>query len=301
MTAWRKQMDKLIKTILILGATIFCCNSLSAQVLEKVPDTRSKKVATDAAAEQTRVRGTTMSGSSGLVTMPTPDFAARSANISYKMNSSEGRYVQYKLEKDEEFVGIRGKVNENLELTIGQLSYERRSNPLATGLNFKEDHVSVGMKYSAPLDDKQMCMGFSFAPMSAKELNLADIEQLEALRNIYLTISETINDSLTGYMNLTSVFTKKQTIEYASGITREINRKDILIGALGLNYQFGDYTSLFGELRVGNYRDIFKEDSVRYRLHCGMRFGNDAFQLEVMGLNMTEDKPVLVFGGSIGF
>ncbi|EKD81049.1 MAG: hypothetical protein ACD_39C02008G0001 [uncultured bacterium] len=170
-----------------------------------------------------------------------------------------------------------------------------------TGLNFEEDHYSFGMKYSAPFEDKQMCMGFNFAPMSAEELNLADIEQIENLRNVYLTVSEKLTDKFTGHLNLTSAFTKKQKIDFGNGIIRELNRKDIFIGALGLDYQFGEYATLFGECRIGNYRDIFTDESVRYRLHAGMRFGSNAFQLEVMGLNLTEDLPVLVVGGSLGF
>ncbi|MBU1105637.1 MAG: hypothetical protein KKB51_03130 [Candidatus Riflebacteria bacterium] len=291
--------------LIICSSLMFTCAQLPAQVLEKVPETRGRDVVVEESVEQTGLRGMTMSGTSGLVTLPTPDFAEQGINIFYKSNDSKSSIVaggtRVDLEKDEEFVGIRAKINKNLELSAGQLSYDRSSNPLMTGLNFSKDHYSFGMKYSAPIDDKQMCMGFTFAPMSAEELNLADIEQIENLRNVYMTISEKIADKFTGYMSLNSAFTKKQEIDFGNGITRKINRKDILVGALGLDYQFGDYATFFSELRIGNYRDIFKDESVRYRLHAGMRFGNDAFQLEVMGLNLTEELPVLVIGGSLDF
>ena len=299
-------MKNIFKKTALFFAMLWLMQTPSqAQVLESVPVTQGKNVSVAEPIEQTGMRGTTMSGTSGLVSMPTPDFAEQGVNISYKSNTSDSDIVvnstRVDLEKDEEFIGVRAKINQNLEVSVGQLSYDRSSNPLMTGLNFSEDHYSFGAKYSAPLDDKQMCMGFTFAPMTAEELNLADIEQIEGLRNVYLTISEKINENLTGHMNLTSAFTKKQEIDFGNGVTRKLDRKDIIIGALGLDYQFGDYASLFGEVRVGNYRDIFNDESVRYRLHAGMRFGSDAFQLEVMGLNLTEELPVLVVGGSLGF
>ena len=301
-------MNKFFKTALMIGATLVFCAELPAQVLESVPDVKrtSKTIEQPTEAiEMTSMLGATMSGTSGLVSIPTPHYAEQGMHLSYKSNNSEssifaaGQNVD--LEKDEEFIGIRAKVNQHLEVSAGQLSYERSSTPLMTGLNFKEEHYSFGMKYSAPFEDKQLCMGFTFTPMSAEELNLADIEQIENLRNIYMTVSEKISDNFTGYMNLTSAFTKKQEIDFGNGIVRKLNRKDIFIGALGLDYQFGDYASFFGECRFGNYRDIFKDESVRYRLHAGMRFGSEAFQLEVTGLNLTEEEPVLVVGGSLGF
>ncbi len=278
------------------------------QVLEKVPDVKRRTDSIEEAVpsiEKTGMLGTTLSGTSGLVSIPTPDYAEKGVHVSYKGNTSKSSIfaagTNVHLEKDEQFIGIRGKVNQHLELSAGHLSYDRTSNPLMTGLNFSKDHYSFGMKYSAPFEDKQMCMGFTFTPMTAEELNLADIEQIESLRNIYMTVSEKVSDNLTGYMNLTSAFTKKQEIDFGNGITRKMNRKDIFIGAFGLSYQFGSYASFFGECRFGNYRDIFIDESVRYRVHSGMRFGSDAFQLEVIGLNLTEEKPVLVVGGSIGF
>ncbi|PKL41951.1 MAG: hypothetical protein CVV41_15990 [Candidatus Riflebacteria bacterium HGW-Riflebacteria-1] len=302
-------MKSKITNIAILLALLWLPPTIAhSQVLEAVPEVRRSSDAIEEAVpaiEMTGMLGTTMSGTSGLVSIPTPDYAEQGVHVSYKSNNSESSIFaagqNIDLEKDEKFIGIRGKVNQHLELSAGHLSYDRTSNPETNGLNFSKDHYSFGMKYSVPFEDKQMCMGFNFTPMSAEELNLADIEQIENLRNVYMTVSEKIADKFTGYMNLTSAFTKKQKIDFGNGITRKLNRKDIFIGALGLDYQFGEYASFFGECRFGNYRDIFKEESVRYRLHAGMRFGSDAFQLEIMGLNLTEDEPVLVFGGSVGF
>jgi hypothetical protein len=299
--------SKVTKIALLLALLWLPATRADSQVLEAVPEVKRRADAIEEAVpaiEMNNMLGTTMSGTSGLVSIPAPDFAEKGVHVSYKCNTSESNIFvnqNIDLEKDEEFLGIRAKINQHLEVSAGQLSYERKSTPAVTGLNVDEEHYSFGMKYSAPFEDKQMCMGFTFTPMSAEELNLADIEQIENLRNIYLTVSEKINDNLTGYMNLTSAFTKKQTIDFGNGITRKMDRKDIFVGALGLDYQFGSYASFFGECRFGNYRDLFLDESVRYRLHAGMRFGSDAFQLEVMGLNLTEEEPVLVLGGNIGF
>ena len=294
--------------ILVTILSVLVLNSAHAQVLEAVPEVKRRADAIEEAVpaiEMNNMLGTTMSGTSGLVSIPAPDYAEKGVHVSYKSNTSKSSIfaagTNVDLEKDEKFIGIRGKVNQHLELSAGHLSYDRTSSPVMTGLNFSKDHYSFGMKYSAPFEDKQMCMGFTFTPMTAEELNLADIEQIENLRNIYLTVSEKVNDKLTGYMNLTSAFTKKQKIDFGNGITRKLDRKDIFVGAFGLDYQFGSYASFFGECRFGNYRDIFIDESVRYRIHAGMRFGSDAFQLEVMGLNLTEEEPVLVVGGNIGF
>lgn len=302
-------MKSKITNIAILLALLWLPPTIArSQVLESVPDVKRRADAIEEATPTvvpTGVLGTTMSGTSGLVSIPTPDYAEDGIHLSYKGNSSKSSIFagnqQVNLDKDEQFIGVRAKINRHLEVSAGQLSYDRSSNPVMTGLNFDRKHYSVGMKYSAPFEDKQMCMGFTFTPMSAKDLNLADIEQIENLRNIYLTVSEKVNENFTGYMNVTSAFTKKQEIDFGNGVTRKLNRKDIFVGALGLDYRFGEYTTAFAECRFGNYRDIFNEDSVRYRLHAGVRFGSEAFQFEVMGLNLSEDDPVLVLGSSLGF
>jgi hypothetical protein len=151
------------------------------------------------------------------------------------------------------------------------------------------------------MTEHDICLGFNFTPMSAEELNLADIEQIETLRNVYVTMSEKIGTNLNGYLGLSSAFTKKQQIDFGNGIVQKINRKDMLISSVGLEYNLSDAASIFGEAKFGNYRDIFKEDSVRHRIHAGIRFGVKNLQLEMMALNVTEDNPTTVFGGSIGF
>lgn len=300
--------NKFKKAALLLAILWLMPTIAQAQVLEQVPDVERSADAIERPTETiepTAVLGSTMSGTSGLVAIPTPDYAEDGFHLSYKRNSSKSSIFagnqQVNLDKDEQFIGVRAKLSQHLEVSASQLSYDRSSNPVVTGLDFSRDHYSFGMKYSVPFEDKQMCMGFTFTPMSAKDLNLADIEQIENLRNIYLTVSEKINENCTGYMNLTSAFTKNQEIDFGNGVMRKLNRKDIFVGAFGLDHRFGEYTTAFAECRFGNYRDIFSEDSVRYRLHAGVRFGSEAFQFELMGLNLSEEEPVLVIGSSLGF
>jgi hypothetical protein len=272
---------------------------VQGQVLEVVPDEMGEVI------ERPAHIGTCYSGSSGLVTIPTPDFQESTAGFSYKTGTWKndlnigGKLV--KVEKDEQTAGIRFNLSPHVELSANHLRYERRSDPLTKGLSYKEDTTAFGMKYSAHHGSKDICLGFTFAPMSAEELNLADIEQIENLRNVYLTISEEVAQNFTGFLNLTSAFTKKQKMDFGSGIIQEINRKDILIGSFGLEYGVADSASVFCEYKVGNYRDIFQDDSTRHRFHAGFRVGTNNIQAEVLGMNLSESNPTMVLGGTLAF
>jgi hypothetical protein len=273
-------------------------------VLEVVPDE------VEAAPKIERVAhiGSCYTGSSGLVTIPTPDFQDTKVAFTYKAGTWEQDINlannKVELDKDEYLAGIRLNLSPHVELSVSQLNYERKTDPVTAktqNLNYKEDATSFGMKYSAHHGAKDICLGFTFAPMSAQELNLADIEQIENLRNAYMTVSESINEQTSGYLHLASVFTKKQEIDFGKGIVQKVNRKDILIGGLGLEYSFANYFAVFGEYKVGNYRDIFTKDSVRHRFHAGIRLGSKNIQAELTGMNLSEDNPTMVFGGTLAF
>ena len=277
---------------------------LQGQVLEVVPDE------VEAAPKIERVAhiGSCYTGSSGLVTIPTPDFQDTKVAFTYKAGTWEQNINlannKVELDKDEYLASLRLNLSPHVEFSVSQLKYERKTDPISPAtqnLNYKEDATSFGMKYSAHHGAKDICIGFTFAPMTAQELNLADIEQIENLRNAYLTVSESINEKTSGYLHLASVFTKKQEIDFGNGIIQKINRKDILIGGLGLEYSFADYVSFFGEYKVGNYRDIFTKDSVRHRFHAGVRVGSKNIQAELTGMNLSEDNPTMVFGGTLAF
>ncbi|MEW6712102.1 MAG: hypothetical protein AB1403_19945 [Candidatus Riflebacteria bacterium] len=286
-------------TLGILGLALMFADSAPAQVLEVVDDQMKPVV------ERTAHTGSCYTGSSGLVTIPTPDFQKTRVAFSYKQGLWEQdlliNNVKTELEKDEFTAGIRVNLDDNLEFSANHLKYERKSTPTFTNIDYKEDTVAFGLKYSAHHGDKDMCMGFTFAPMTAEELNMADIEQIENLRNVYLTISEIVSDNLTGFLNLTSAFTKEQKIDFGNGVVQEVNRKDILIGAFGLEYSFAESASIFCEYKVGNYRDIFKAESARHRFHAGFRVGNQNIQAEILGMNLSEDNPTMVLGGNLAF
>lgn len=287
---------------------------VTGQVLEALPDShekpmdRSRKIVNEEVVEHARVGGTTMSGNTGLVTIPIParkKEQTAGASIKFSNVTSElgvnGTNVS--IEKDEYIYGVRYNARPNLEISLSNLHYERSSNPGLVGINTKKDHVAAGMKYTTNIDEKEFCMGFNFAPMSAKEMNMADIEQIESLRNVYFTMAESITSNFTGYMNLSSVFTNNQKIDFGNGVIQKVNRKDILLGGIGLEYKIADSASVFGEAKFGNYRDFdyFKKDSVRHRIHAGARVGSENAALELMGLNVTDGDPTFVIGGSLGF
>jgi hypothetical protein len=288
------------KLLAIASFLILTTASLSAQVLEVVPD-----MIGETTYKEPHI-GMCYSGSTGLVTIPVPDFQEqKKIGFTYKSGIFKQdlnvNNTATKSEKNQGLAAIRYNINPDLELNITHLRYERSSTPYQTGLNFKEDATALGMKFSSHHGEKSICFGFNFAPMSAEELNKADIEQIELMRNIYMTVSEPITKSCTGYLNVTSSFTKDQELTYANGTTEKIDRKNIIVGSFGLEYKMADAASAFCEAKFGNYRDIFQKDSVRHRIHAGFRFGMDSIQGEILGMNLTEDNPVACFGINMGF
>lgn len=304
-------MKKITRAGVLLGAAMLFPCIAGAQVLEALPDARGKAagpVSGKVVMERAAHLGATMSGAAGLITMPTPDYQKEGTiAASFKTSNSESdlyiNNARVEVSKDEYIASLRYNARPNLEVSLNNLRYERSSTPALTGLDVERDHLAVGLKYTAKHDKNDFCVGFNFAPMSAKDLNLADIEQIENMRNVYFTMAENIADKFTGYFNVSSVFTKNQEIDFGNGVKQKINRKDILIGGLGLEYQVAEAATIFGEAKFGNYRDFdyFREDSVRHRIHAGARVGVENVQLELMGLNVTEDNPTFVLGGSIGF
>lgn len=282
----------------------------NAQVLEALPDGENtiKPKHQVVSENHGKITGTTLSGNTGLVTIPVPAHKKEhTAGASFKFNNTTGDLLingtSVRIEKDEYIFGVRYNARPNLEVSLSNMHYERSSNPALTGVDTEKDHIAAGMKYTTSIDDKEFCMGFNFAPMTAKEMNMADIEQIENLRNVYLTMAETITSNFTGYMNLSSVFTNNQKIDFGNGVIQKVNRKDILLGGIGLEYKIADSATVFGEAKFGNYRDFdyFKKDSVRHRINAGARVGSENAALELMGLNVTDGDPTFVIGGSLGF
>ncbi len=298
------------KTGIALGIAVLLPCMVNGQVLEALPDSgeTAGPVGGKTVVERPGGPGTTLSGSAGLITIPTPGYRKEhTVGVAFKTSNTTGDMLvagkSYRVEKDENIIGVRYNAASNLELSVNNLHYERSSDPVLTGIDTKKDHPAFGMKYTATNDQNDFCFGFNFAPMSAKEMNLADIEQIENMRQVYFTMAEKIRTNFTGYMNLSSVFTQNQKIDFGTGITQKINRKDILLGGIGLEYKLGDSASIFGEAKFGNYRDFdyFKDDSVRHRIHAGARVGTENAQLELIGLNVTDGDPTFVIGGSLGF
>jgi len=249
--------------------------------------------------------GTTLSGSSGLLTIPTPDFQEdRQVSLTYTGGISKGDLTlgtgSYRISKDEHFTGLAWNVKPNLELTAMNLRYERSSDPALAGLNYREDATTFGMKYSTQNGDQDFCMGFSYAPMSAAQLNNADLMQVETLRNAYMTVTEEIASGFYGHLNLKESFTDKQKIDLGNGQTFKMNPKQFLVSGIGLEYVLKDAASIFCEGKFYNYRDLFREGSDQFSFNAGLRFGLRNIQLEVLGFSLNQN-PVTYLGGSVGF
>lgn len=316
-------MNKSIKAaVLVFCLTIFSAVLLNAQVLESVPDSEllsyEEEVLDGCEPEHPRFYeeckntipgiwaiGSTMGGSSGLAVMPTPDFSEKGVKLGFKRGitkseiKSAGTLIKH--EKDEKIANIRAKATDKLEVSLNNITYERSFEPAAAASRVKEEIYALGMKYSERLDDgTEYCVGFNYAPMSADEINVSDVEQIENMRSVYITFSDMISNKLAAYGEAACAVTKDQKLNLGSMI-RKIERSELITGAVGLDWRFGEHADFFSEIRISNYRDLYREDKERYRLHAGFRFGFEGVSAEVIGLNLTEDDPILMVGGSIGF
>ena len=249
--------------------------------------------------------GLCLAGTSGLVTVPTPDFREPgTVALSHKggitsQNATLGG-TRYEVNKNERYSAVTYNLKKNLELSINHLQYERSSKPSVPGLTFREDSTAMGLKYSAHNGKQDLCMGVVFAPMSAEEMAKADLWQLEHLRSIYLTLTDEVYGPVNGYLHAKTSSTDKQKIELPGNITQTINRKDFLTSALGLEMNLKGSGSLFCEGQFFNYRDIFAEDSVRFSLNAGIRLGSKNIGVEAFGLSLNQS-PRVMLGTNIIF
>ncbi|HEY9069739.1 MAG TPA: hypothetical protein VIV61_05745 [Candidatus Ozemobacteraceae bacterium] len=282
--------------------------SASAQILDSVPDYDGRDIGEAACGiRETDVARTGMclSGTSGLMSVPTPDFQKnRKIQLSYKGGISERPLAttagDFDLEKNERWVSAAYSVKPNLEISVNHLEYERSSSPFLANLNYREDATGFGMKYSTHIASQDLCFGGVFAPMEASEINAADLVQIEHLRSVYLTMGESLTDTIRGYLNLKHCFTDDQTVNLPFGRKLEFDRKEFLVSAVALEYAPTRTFSLMFESQFMNYRDFFTDGGDRVSMNVGIRGGSDAFQGEVMVLSLNDD-PDVRFGVNVGF
>lgn len=246
--------------------------------------------------------GVTLAGSSGLITVPTPDFATSSRGIALKMSSSDGTAMynntRIKLSKDETLISIRAKTEPEVEVSLVHLRYDRQSIAELTG---SAKHFGLGVKYSPLIDKQDMCVGFNFTPMTTSESMLADIEQIESLRNVYVTVGEALTPKITGFLNVAAAFAGKQKIDFSDGTRRDIKRNDIYTATMAFSYRMKSNTEFISEFKVGHYRNLLTGDAVRYRMHAGVRFGRGRYNFELNVLDLSDSDPTLALGGSVKF
>ncbi len=291
---------------LILAAAIPL--SASAQVLDSVPEYQSES-STNSGADlrDTDIARTGMclSGTSGLMSVPTPDFQKdRRVSVSYKSGVTNrditADKTKYDLEKNEQWISAAYSIKPNLEISLNHLQYDRSSSPYLGDLNYEEDSTGFGMKYSTHIASQDFCFGGVFAPMSASELNSADLVQIENLRSVYMTLGEKLTDNINGFLNLKHCFTDNQTVELMNGRTLEYDRKEFLVSAIALEYAPSKNFAFMFESQFMNYRDFFSSGSDRVSLNVGIRGGAEAVQAEVFVMSFN-DEPDLRLGLNIGF
>jgi len=246
--------------------------------------------------------GTTLAGSSGLLTVPVPDRSVSGRSFAVKFNRAEGK-VTYNnqpvsLSKNEGIISVRNKFDAELEGSLVLLAYDRKSLPQLTG---SVEHYGVGCKVTTEGEDEDFCYGFNYAPMDTRESMLADIEQIESLRNVYATFAEKFNDRITGYLNLSAAFAGRQRIEFSDGSRRDVKRNDIYTGTFAATCRFRERIHLIGEFKVGHYRNMLVTEETRYRLHAAVRFAGDRFNYELAGYNLNDADPVIGVGGNMKF
>lgn len=302
----------IIKLGMMMGAAFLLPVMAEAAVLEAIDDSDEREFKTidhvvNEALPEFHI-GSSISGTSGLVTIPTPDYnEITNFGISYK-GSSRDFDMKVNGEKvsnttKEGIVSARYNPSPEFEISVTNMHYKRTNDKNIDALEHKDNVTAGGLKYTNAEGGNNFCVGFNFAPMSAEDMNNLDIEQLEAMRNVYFTFSEQVDQRLSGYFNIGMAFTKDQKIETGIGDPIEIDRKNIVYGGIGVEYEVAKNFQLFGEFKVANYRDFeaYQEKPEKHRAHVGARFGSENFQLEVVGKNITGDNPYVQFGGAVGF
>ncbi len=248
------------------------------------------------------LHGVTLGGSSGLITTPIPDFEPESRSLAFKTSSYDGRKdyngQSFAESKNEQVISFRNKFSGEIEASLIYMSFDRNS--LA---NFNGDAglYGLGVKVSPLEGSRDFCYGFNFAPMTNRESLLADIEQIESLRNIYATFHEQLTSRIDGFFNISAAFAGSQKIIFPDGSRREVDRNDIYTGTLGAKMQAGKRSEFICEFKTGHYRDLFSEDTVRYRLHAGFRLNVRKGQLEILAYDLSSADPSVGFGCSMNF
>lgn len=274
-----------------------------SQILEALPD--EVPVRHNNLSSSPIMSGHTFSGATGLVTIPTANFQQTTVGISWKRCFDQNRIRVLSrdiiTEKEERYYSIRYNPLKELELTFNKHSFNRTTVPEITSMNFSNRFFGFGAKYSFEHGEQDVAFGFTFTPMSASEMNSIDLQQLEAMRNLYLTFSEEVAKNLVGHLNVTHSFTRRQKVELSDGSSETIPRNNILHLCAGIEYHCVGLGNIFGEVRFGNYRDFFENDSVRYTFNAGLRLGTDNLNGEILGLNLSGRYPTLVFGANMAY
>lgn len=294
-----------------MGTSVLLPAMAEAQVLMSVPGKEDIRVETSSEENEANPEyhlGMTMTGSSGLITIPTPDYIkSKKIGITAKGSEFEGKFKYadgvIKYDKNERNYGIRYNPTPAIQISLSDTHYERTNKYHIKGVEGHGDIIAAGLKCTASNDNINYCFGFTFAPMDADEMNAIDIEQLENNRNIYFTMSEKVSSHFNAYLNVGTSFTKKQEIQITDTEKIEFDTKNIVYGGIGAEYLLNENVSFFGEFKVANYRDFeaYKDSKTRHRAHIGARIGTEKAQVEVIGLNITGNNPTFVLGGNFGF
>lgn len=297
-------MNQFFKKLLVTAFLVpLFAQSLPAQILEVDGEEVGKII------ERPIHNGTCLSGARGLATIATPDWYDQDRKDSRTLVSFKGgsykrdaivQNGKYRMAKNEQYVSVVHNFDAKLEFSVNHLNYRRSSNPTLDGLNYREDSTAFGLKYSADHGKQGFAMGFNFAPMTATELNLADLQQIEYLRNVYLTISEDITPNLHGYINVKTCATRDQDVKLNDGTSFRVTRKDFLVSALALELDNGKGSAVFFESQFFNYRDLMTLNAARYSINGGLRFGAQNMNIELLALSLNQD-PRALAGVNIGF
>jgi len=246
--------------------------------------------------------GMTLGGSSGLITVPIPDFEPESRSMAFKVSSYDGHNDYngqiFSESKNERVISLRNKFSAEIEASLVNMNFKRTSLANFSG---NASLFGLGIKISPMEGERDFCYGCNFAPMTNSESLQADIEQIESLRNLYATFQERLSARILGFFNISAAFAGSQKIIFPDGSKREVDRNDIYSGTLGAKIQTGRTTEFLCEFKTGHYRDLFSEDSVRYRLHAGFRLNIHSGEIEILVYDLSSTDPTAGLGFSMNF
>lgn len=198
--------------------------------------------------------------------------------------SIRGQDVQE--DKREIWLAANARLHPNILFVATHLSTSRDTSPVVNGIDGSTGVTAVGFHIETP--ENNMAFGGSYADLSAGNLGHLDISQLEHLRHVYITVTDTLYRDINGYLQVKQAFTQKYTAVFPDGRRKTVPLKRAIIGTLGAVRAMKRGAVLFGEAQIFDDNDFLYYGSDHYALNIGYRLQRSRFSLELAARSINQ-------------